>query len=192
MKIYLDFDSTLVDFTKGWIDWLKKEKNIKIKAKDIEHWDWISKHHGEDVNRYWKTSGIYKNDIKPIAGSQEFIVILKYLYGEDNIFIISNSARNMEDEKWEYSKKHFNFNPSNFIHVADKFKYTSDGILIDDAPHNVVDHVVNNGKPAILFNYRNTYGWGKLEQKHRLITICNTYADCIGVIDTFKKFFPED
>ncbi len=192
MKVYLDFDSTLVTLAEEWIKWLKEEKFIKISTKDILHWNWISDTYGEHVNQFWKTEGIYKNKIKPISGSVEFVNILKKIYGFENVIIISNSARNMVDEKIEFAKKHFNIIPNNFLHVEEKWKYTSDGILIDDAPHNVISHTKNNSKPAILFNYRNRYGWAKLNSPEKYVTICNGYDKCLEVLNSSKRFFSEE
>ena len=186
MRIYLDFDSTLVDLVSGWINWLKLEKNIRIMQGDITSWNWISETFGEDVNDYWKIKGIY-NTIKPIPGSIEFVTVLKDLYGKENIFIISHSDVTMKKEKELYAEKHYKTLASNFFHAEKKWEYTSDGLLMDDAPHNVLGHTRNNNKPAILFNYRNKYGWATLKSPEKGVTICTDYGKCLQVIDSNKK-----
>lgn len=191
MKIFLDFDSTLVDLHEPYINWLKAEKNIKIKTKDISHWNWVIEQYGEDTSNYFKIDGIYEKEVKPISGSQLFIKTLNKLYGKENVFIISNSFKNMVIEKTEYARKNYDIFINNFIHVEDKWKFTSDGILVDDAPHNVVNHTINNRKPSILFNYRNRYGWAKLKNPISMITTCIGYSDCLNIIEKSKKFFPE-
>ena len=74
---------------------------------------------------------------------------------------------------------------------SDKWKYTSDGILIDDAPHNVIAHTLNNKKPSILFNYRNRYGWANLDKNIPMIVKCLDYSECLKVLDYSKKYFPK-
>ena len=191
MRCYLDFDSTLVDLTKGWLDWLKKEKFIKITTKNIVQWDWVPQTYGSHVNEYWQTKGIY-DTIKPISGAVEFVTVLKSLYGTENVFLISNSHSNMIKEKEDYARRVFKISPSSFHHADSKWQFTSDGVLVDDAPHNVIAHVRNNLKPAILFNYRNRYGWSKLERPEKFVTICNCYGKCLETINNSKKYFSEE
>jgi hypothetical protein len=62
-----------------------------LKPQDILHFNWISQTYGEAVHEYWKTEGIYEKDIKLVPGAMEFVLILKQMYGENNIFIM-NSA----------------------------------------------------------------------------------------------------
>jgi 5'(3')-deoxyribonucleotidase len=188
MKVFLDFDNTLVDLAQGWLDWLAKEKYIKVTTKHIKEWDWLSKTYGEHVNEYWKTPNIY-DDIIPIPGSITFVEALKRIYGRENILIISNSAKNMIDEKTIFAEKYFKILPTNVLHVADKWKYTSEGVLIDDAPHNVIDHVKANQTPAILFNYRNKWGWANLKEPVKFVTTCINYADCLTELAKIKKKF---
>jgi 5'(3')-deoxyribonucleotidase len=191
MKVFLDYDNTLCDLLSPWLDWLKLEKNIRIKQMDIQNWNWISENFGEDTNDYWKTKGIYDN-IKPISGAVEFMMVLKKVYGSENVFLISNSASNMIREKEAHAKKHFGIEGNYFQHADNKWEYTSDGILIDDAPHNVVAHVMNNNKPAILFNYRNRYGWANVPVKIKNLTTCTDYGKILKVINDNKKYFTEE
>ena len=187
-KVYVDLDSTLVDLMSEWIKWLNDEKFIKIKTQNILHWEYLSEKYGEHVNDFWKQKGIY-NNIKPINGSIEFMYILKKMYGKENVVVISKCVKSNQEEKVKYSEKIFGVLPNNFINASDKWQFTSDGILIDDAPHNVIDHVKRNNKPAILFNYRNRYGWANIKEKVPFVSKCKDYAECLEVIDKSKKFF---
>ncbi len=186
-------DNTLVNLVAGWIKWLKKEKYINITATNILNQCWISETYGEHANEYWKRSGIYENEVLPIPGAINFIKALKYIYGENNIIIISNSVRNMVNEKTKYALEVFEIINTNFLHTSEKWKYTEDGILIDDAPCDVLDHVKSNHTPAILFNYRNRYGWAKLDKPNKLVHTCTNYAECITILSKIQsKYFPKE
>lgn len=189
-KIYVDMDSTLVDLMSNWIDWLNKEKSVKVTTKEIIHWDYIAETFGEEANNFWKTKGVY-NNVKPINGSVEFMYILQKMYDKENVVIISKCVKSNYDEKVKYAEKYFNILPNNFINASDKWQFTSDGILIDDAPHNVIEHSIKNEKPSILFNYRNRYGWANLNKEHKLITKCKDYSECLKVIKSSEKYFKE-
>lgn len=189
MRVYLDMDNTLVDLADGWVKWLKKKNIANITSKDILNWDWISENFGNKSNDYWKTPGIYERDILPIPGSITFVAALQKIYGKDDVVIISNSARNMIAEKTDYAVKHFKVDSGNILHVEHKSQYTFDGVLIDDAPHNIINHIKQNQVPGLLFNYRNRWGWAKLEEPNVLIKTCINYADCITQLEKARKQF---
>jgi len=184
MKIFVDYDSTLVDLIDGWLKWIKKTHGHKIKTEQITEWNWLSNTHGEAMNDYWKINGVYNRDVKPISGAVMFMDALRNLYGEESVFIISASHCGMENEKAEHAKKHFGIDPGYFMHKHEKYRYTSDGILIDDAPHYIAQHIRANEKPGILFNYRNRYGWAYLPG-NPLLMRASSYAEALQQVNVF-------
>lgn len=104
----------------------------------------------EELRSFYKNEyGYYKNG-KFVNGSIECLKILK-----ENGFKISivTSSMSKEQEIWKenFIKKHLNGLYTEIIHTNNKYKYSKNGILIDDKEKHVIKHIENNNLPGILF-----------------------------------------
>lgn len=158
MNIYLDYDSTLVDFNTAWVSFIQRNVDPDFKLHDIETYDQRI-HHNQvlhDVARqFWKIEEEYFT-IKPFEGSREFVESL-ILNGFD-VQICTSTSKNTHDFKSNHIITHFNglINFNDIIHVDNtclKWQYTKDGILIDDFILPILNHVFSNRMPGIVFNY---------------------------------------
>ncbi|MDY0198976.1 MAG: hypothetical protein RBR68_14320 [Tenuifilaceae bacterium] len=156
MKIYIDLDSVLADIDSAWCNWMKHELRINIKPEDILFWDYPKMLYGNIVSEFWNLETIYKDCII-FEGAIEFISSLKSIYGKENIILISAKYESLIEAKNEWIKRWLGDTLA--IHESQKFKFTKDGILIDDRFENVLLHITQNKKPGILFNYNDKYPW---------------------------------
>lgn len=156
MKIYIDLDSVLANIDSVWCNWMNQELGINIKPEDILFWDYPKMLYGNIVSEFWNLETIYE-DCAIFEGAIEFIDSLKELYGKENIIVISAKYDSLIEAKNEWIERWLGDTLA--IHESQKFKFTKDGILIDDRFENVVLHVTENNKPGILFNYNNKYCW---------------------------------
>jgi len=194
MKLYLDYDNVLVDLVSPWLDWIKDHHRYKIKSTDILHWNWLEQTYGQEINEFWKTEGVYFDKVSPLPGAVFFVDALRKIFNEEDIFIISASHDTMIWEKEKHAKHYFNIPAHRFLHKHDKYRWTSDGILVDDSVSNISNHVAYNNLPGFLFNYRNSYGWSKLYNPMKNLYAVQDYGTLLEMIcsPSVKMYFKEN
>lgn len=176
-KLYVDLDETLLDSISVWLQWIYEVKNVIIKREDILTYEHIFESYGSSFMDFWNDPSYYNCDtIKPLNGAIEFIDALKSKYGKDNITIATWSYNDIVPYKNEIAKKFFGIN--NVIHSKEKWKHTCDGVLVDDAPHNIEEHSVNNH--GILFNYDDMNPWAR---KSNTSYKANSYNKVLDILE---------
>lgn len=179
MNIYLDYDQVLVNLLGPWLSWLKETHGASLTPRDVKKWNYIGDTYGENANDFFKQVGIY-DIIKPLPNAISFVENIKDVVSKDKIFVISYCQDGQENEKKYHAKKYFDID--NFIPSREKWKLTSNGILIDDNPDYILNHVFYNRHPGILFNNRFEYAWAKFPEDHiecKLLNVCTTYENII-------------
>lgn len=183
MNIYLDYDSTLVDFNTAWVGFIQRNVDPNFKLSDIETYDQRvhSNQALHDVARqFWKIEEEYAT-VKPFEGSHEFIEML--LLNGINVRICTSTSKGTHKFKDEHILNNFKglIEYDNIIHVDNtclKWQYTKDGILIDDFILPILNHVFSNRMPGIVFNYNN-------QHMHADVTLNNkVFAETVYKIDS--------
>lgn len=157
MKIYIDVDSVLANIDAVWCLWMNKNFGINIKPEDILFWNYPQHRYGSEVYNFFELDSIY-NLCHPYKGAKQFVDDCVSLVGLSNVTIVTATPDVLISNKNKWIKRYINKDISVY-HIKDKWKWTKDGILIDDRFENVVLHVTENNKPGILFNYNNKYCW---------------------------------
>ncbi len=168
MKIYIDYDTTLINLIDPWVDWINDKYNTKITSTDINHWYFLRETFGKEADDFWKSDKynhyIDKNIFKPYNDAMDFFSTLQNRYGKKNIFIISSTMDHHIEDKIKHAQYYFQINDNQFIPIKkEKYLNTKDGIIIDDYPLHVMEHIYHNNKKGIVFNYNNRFGWAKKE-----------------------------
>lgn len=165
IRLSVDFDSVLVDFMEPWFDWLihKRITNFKFNASHALSYDWLCKQFGPVVYDYFREDPFETyTKVQMFPGAKEF---LNWCFDNfEHVEIVTHSDQDTTAQaKLDYVKTYFDTKSIKFFSKMDeKFKHTSDSILIDDYPLHCVKHIVHNDRPAILFDWNNNNGWSKL------------------------------
>ena len=165
IKIFFGFKIMTFDFDGvGWnLDKIMSQLvyidyGIEYKTQDATYWAYFYEKYPKST-RCWTEWDLYKQ-AGFIEGFLEFFEEVKAIYGPDAIQFVTSSPESIQEEK---TKMMTDILGVDVIHVTkeNKSKYTKGTILIDDAAHNIEDHLENTSNKAILFDLHGTYGWSK-------------------------------
>lgn len=160
--IFIDYDSCLNDLNEAWCGYINKKYNANISSKDILHWNWCEDTFGKDSSDFWKDGcNYYFDDIMPREGAIDFINSIRNDY---EIVILTSSWPGTESVKNEHIQRHFGL--YNVIHDSNKYLYSGEGILIDDRPQTILNHIAYNDEVGIIFDCYGGYGWSKLTEEN--------------------------
>ena len=167
MKIYVDYDTTLINLIDPWVDWINKRYSVNITSNDINRWYFLGEVFDKTANDFWRSEEynhyIDKEFLSPFEGAVDFFHALEEKYGKSNVIIISATRKHHKEEKIKHAKYYFGITDEQFIaSEKEKYEYTKDGILIDDYPLHVMEHIHHNNQKGIVFNYEDRFGWCKL------------------------------
>ena len=186
MKIYIDYDNTLINLIDPWVVWINNKYNVNITSNDINRWYFLREVFGKEADDFWRSekNNHYadKNIFKPNHGANFFLQTMQKKMGEENVFIISSTKNHHILKKIEHAQYFFGIAKKQFIPVDEdnkKYKVTKGGILIDDYPLNVMEHVCYNQKKGIVFNHNDRFGWG---QKSNFV-LDTTLAGFLHIVD---------
>ena len=199
MKVTIDLDDTLLPFVASWNKWLFETGKVNEipSTEEVLSWTWHVDTFGtESLEYFLNTPSNPYNTIKPYTGADEFInhCIKNF---EDVEILTSCINENFFKEKLKFCEREFDFDrviPC-YTH-SDKFKKTKGRVLIDDYPVQIINHIVHNNSPGIIFNKQQKYGWGKLiDYKNmiaemtpdmKLLHVASDYADVIQQLEVIK------
>jgi 5'(3')-deoxyribonucleotidase len=172
-KLVLDFDSTLCDLMSPWMDWLHREKfsSVVHALSEVETYDWISRNYGSQGNGFFHNDPehTYSNYVLPFPDAKLFVEWAQEHFGEV-VIVTHSSKKSTERAKREWGQEYLNFdNFFFFSELEDKYKFTGDGILVDDYPLHVIRHIARNNSSAVLFDYNLENGWSKMENYKDII-----------------------
>lgn len=169
-NLILDFDDTLVHLVRPRLKWLRT-RGITDKIyhpEDVHSYDWFKVKFGDKASDFFlkNSNQTYETHDSHIPGS---ITFLKWAEKYFNLKIVTHVSNNhVLQAKTNFIKKVYEENNKINIHVEffeelnDKYKYI-DGILIDDYPRHIINHISYNKQPAILFDYQGKNGWSKIK-----------------------------
>lgn len=171
----IDFDEVLYnlsDVTNNFI----LETYGEVTHPDLIGWEYFNDNFPLVVSECWNNEHVYSKG-ELIDGAENFMLELINLYSVDNLQIVTNSLPNVVNFKNKFIKD--KFGNIDVIHTKEKWKYTKDTILIDDAIHNVIDHSEINNCESILFDKDGKYVWNHVDIDNRLITRLKSYEDIL-------------
>lgn len=189
IPLYIDYDCTLVSTILPVLKTVNNKYDVDIIPPNITDYSWLEEHISSDISMMWGDPNIY-DEIVPYLNAEWFIETLK-AKGHP-IKIITFSKESVVEAKNKHAFKYFGINEEDMIHCHnDKYAYTTDGILIDDRVKNIRDHVSQNNKPGILFNYLGENGWSFYSRKS-IITQDHLYSHSyVDIIQQLEKITNE-
>jgi FMN phosphatase YigB (HAD superfamily) len=175
-KIFIDYDSTLVDFQDVMTRQINQRENTTYTSYDMSRGYYIEvKKRNKDL---FTDLNIYE-EVKPLEGAIKFLDDIKELEYEI-VLITANSSDKQKAFKEKHIEQYFENSFDDIIHTSDKFKYTKDSILIDDSYANILEHIQHNNAIGVLFNYEKNY----INTKQLDLNISNLYH-----MDSFDEVY---
>jgi len=200
MKVYVDYDTTLVNLIDPWVEWINEKYNVSLLADDINRWLFLGEVFGKEANDFWRSEQYNhytdKDILQPYDGAVDFFHALQKQFGKENVIIISSTRDHHTKEKIEHAQHYFGINKEQFIPVnKEKYSFTKDGILIDDYPLHVMEHIEYNKQKGIVFNYENRFGWCK-QSNYVLDGTLSNFMDVVkdekfSIISSYQKILEE-
>jgi len=183
MKIYVDYDTTLVNLIDPWVEWINERYSVNISSADINRWYYLGEVFGREADDFWRSDRYNhytdKDILLPFDGAVDFLHALQSKFGKESVFIISSTKDHHKEEKIEHATHYFGISPKQFIPIAkSKFEVTGNSILIDDYPLHVMEHIKHNKQKGIVFNYKNRFGWCR-ECNYELDDTLTDYMDIL-------------
>ena len=97
MKVFIDYDTTLIDLIHPWLHWVNQRYNTYLTPNDITRWYFLREELGEEADDFWKsvTFNWYrdKNVLQPFCGAVDFVKQLQHDIGKENVWIISSTKQ---------------------------------------------------------------------------------------------------
>ena len=166
MVVYVDYDTTLVNLIDPWIKWINEKYNVAISSNDINRWYFLGEVFGKEADDFWRSEKYNhytdKDIYQPFEGAVDFFHTLQETAGIENVFIVSSMRDHHKKEKLRHAQHYFDIDVKQFIPInKEKYSITGNGILIDDYPLHVMEHIRYNKQRGIVFNYEDRFGWCK-------------------------------
>jgi 5'(3')-deoxyribonucleotidase len=145
MRLGIDLDGVVANFTKGWIDLYNKEFGTALRVEQAETWDGMTTiTHFEDMRDFWRwTSDLDGRSLfwhlETFPGAVD---ALQALHSEGHeIIVVTMKPSFAIDDTHQWIEKHQI--PASEIHILeDKWKVDCD-VYLDDGPHILPGLVAN-------------------------------------------------
>ena len=173
-----DVDSVLLDTEEVIFKYIEKEYGKIITSKDVTHWTYYIENF-PSVLEYFGNPEIYQK-VEPVQGMIYIMEKVIKNYGSDKIQLITSSHEKIKEAKelainrfyghiegWDnIDVIHVGLDHSSDENCHHKHFFSEDTILIDDAIHNMKDHLsYNHNNMGILVDFG--YGWNQNYEDRR-------------------------
>ena len=198
-----DVDSVLLDTEEVIFERINAVYNRVINAKDVTHWTFYMENF-PSILEYFGNPELYEK-VKPIYEMIEVMREVIEIYGANNIQLITSSHSDMKEAKEAALRRFYghlkDWEKIDIIHVGlkdedmgeglesnishHKHVFSENSILIDDAIHNIEDHLNHNHyNEAILVDFG--YGWNQNFTHSRAIRAKSAGS----ILDIIKRKLP--
>lgn len=154
MRLGIDLDGVMANFTKGWMYFYNREFGTQLAVEDSQRWgDPVNLTHFPDINEFWEwTSDLDGRSLfwhlEPFPGALEAVRSLADA-GHDIIIVTMKPNFAVEDTH-EWVGKHQI--PAAEVHILeDKWRIKCD-VYLDDAPH-ILAGLVRHRPEATVCRY---------------------------------------
>lgn len=139
LEVLIDLDSTVVHLDKKWYGTWNERTGDDLHPEKVDTWDThlYCKNQDKAFYQILNEPGFFR-DLEPIAGALDAV---KHLFDQGHeLYIITSSPNGGMHDKKLWVKDHLPFiKPKHVMMVDVKHKVHGD-VLIDDAPHNIIDY----------------------------------------------------
>lgn len=181
-EILVDIDNVIYDLESVNLAFIKQTYGVQLTSRDVKTWDFYMKDF-PDIAKVWGDFQLYSQG-KFFDGANQFLQDLQSIAP---VKIITASYDSIVEEKDKFLQDNLVLKNIEIIHAKNKSLFTGNGVLIDDAPHNIFDHTQKNNKPGLLFDLNGSYGWGKDIPLHHLIKRVRSYEEVLFEVENLFR-----
>lgn len=154
MRLGIDLDGVVANFTKGWMDFYNREFGTDFSVADSKRWnDLVDLTHFTDIGEFWEWSSNLDGHsvfwhLEPFAGAVE---ALRDLADEGHsIVIITTKPKFAERDTQEWIERHGV--PADEVYILEDKWLIECEVYLDDGPH-VLPRLVANRPDATVCRY---------------------------------------
>lgn len=181
-EIFLDLDNVIYDLESVNLRFIEENYGVKLTSRDVKTWDFYLKDYPE-ITKVWGDFKLYSKG-QFFEGANQLIQDLQSIA---TVKIITASYDSIIEEKDKFLEDNLTLTNVQIIHAKNKSLFTGNGVLIDDAPHNIFDHTQKNNQPGLLFDLNSGYGWGKDIPLHHLIKRVRNYEEVLHEVENLFR-----
>lgn len=183
MTILVDMDDVLEKLVVGWVEVLNQRYNLDVKPEEVDDWN-IAKTFPmltkEQVFEVAEEAELWYH-VKPIEGAREALEKL-IAKGHDIVIVTASVYRTLQVKMEEVLFKYFPFITWNQVIVTSRKQLIKGDVLIDDAPHNLI----NGDYHKILFTAGHNR---KFDEKSIGAVRVDNWDEALIEIEKIEKLF---
>ncbi len=137
MRLGIDLDGVVANFTKGWMDFYNREFGTDLEVGDSKRWnDLVDLTHFANIGEFWRWSSDLDGrsvfwHLEPFPGAVE---ALRALTDDGHqVIIITTKPRFAVDDTYEWIESHRI--PAAEIHILEDKWLIEAAVYLDDGPH---------------------------------------------------------
>ena len=145
MRLGIDLDGVVANFTQGWMDFYNREFGTDLKVEDSQRWnDLVELTHFRNIGEFWRWCSNLDGrsvfwHLEPFPGAVEALVELSEQGHE--IVVITTKPRYAHGDTYDWIEKHGV--PADEVHILDDKWLVAADVYLDDGPHilpKLVEH----------------------------------------------------
>ena len=143
MRLGIDLDGVVANFTKGWMDFYNREFGTDLAVSDSQRWnDLVDLTHFATIGEFWRWSSDLEGrsvfwHLEPFPGAVEALRSL--VDAGHQIIVITTKPEFAIDDTHEWIESHRI--PAAEIHILDEKWLVDSDVYLDDGPHVLPDLV---------------------------------------------------
>ncbi|HJQ77209.1 MAG TPA: hypothetical protein VJ948_08100 [Acidimicrobiia bacterium] len=154
MRLGIDLDGVVANFTKGWMDFYNREFGTALVIEDSQRWnDLVDLTHFTNIGEFWRWSSDLDGKsvfwhLEPFAGAVEALHSLKSAGHE--IVVVTTKPKFAVGDTYEWIDKHEI--PADEVHILEEKWLVNCDVYLDDGPH-VLPGLVRHRPEATVCRY---------------------------------------
>lgn len=143
--LFFDHDQVTCDLHAAWLRRLAEKRGIHMTKEQIRNWDTLAEH----LDLLLAPPDIYL-EVEPKPGAVE--VIRRLMEAGYTVEMVTAAMDENIPGKRAWFRRHMPFLPPDAIHFSyRKHRFAGQGVLFDDAPHNI-ENFRKAGGTAVVFD----------------------------------------
>lgn len=162
MRLGIDLDGVVANFTQGWMDFYNREFGATLRVEDSQRWnDLVDLTHFRDIHEFWNWASDLEGHsifwhLEPFPGAIEAVRSL--VYAGHEVVVVTTKPPFAHDDTREWIERHRL--PAAELHIFDgndKWTVPCDAYL-DDGPH-VLPGLLLHRPESTICRYVRPWNW---------------------------------